>query len=174
MWTISRASATMEATLACSNLGNWGVGWKSHLHWQSFSHIGNLFGVYRCYSQWNSASLRSTNISIKGAALKRSTEFFSMAKIMSIKRACLAETLWSVQKIHFLFNKTKVYVVNWLTWHYKLQYLFCGALYKYWKCIKMCCSIAWWDEPQISISYKRLWTNINDPNETADHYAIQK
>ncbi len=62
--------------------------------------------------EWNSASLRSTNISIYGAALKRSTEFYSMAKIMSIKKVGLAETLCSVQKIHFLFNETKVYVVD--------------------------------------------------------------
>ena len=59
-----------------------------------------------------------------------------MAKIMSINRVCLAETLCSVQKIHFLFNETKVSVVNWLKWHYKLQYLFCGALYNWQKCKK--------------------------------------
>ncbi len=70
--------------------------------------------------QWNSTSLRSTNISIEGAPLKRSTEFFSMAKIMSITRVRLAETVCSVQKIHFLFNEIKVPVLNWLKWNYKL------------------------------------------------------
>ncbi len=84
--------------------------------------------------QWNSTSLCSTkNISIEGAPLKRSTEFFSMAKIMSINRVCLSETVCSVQKIHFLFNEVKVPVLNWLKWNYKLQYLFCGALFNWQK-----------------------------------------
>jgi len=34
-----------------------------------------------------------------------------------------------VFKNTFLFNETKVVVVSGLRWHYKLQHLFCGALY---------------------------------------------
>ncbi len=41
-----------------------------------------------------------------------------------------------VFKIHFLFNETKVSVVKWLNWYYKLQHLFCGVLYNQWKCKK--------------------------------------
>jgi hypothetical protein len=33
-----------------------------------------------------------------------------------------------------LFNKRKVFFVNWLRWHYHLQYLFSGALYNKLKC----------------------------------------
>ncbi len=64
-----------------------------------------------------------------------------MAKIMSIYRVFLTRNSLYCSKIHFLFNETKVSVVNWLKWHYKLQHLFCGALCNQWKYKKMCCSI---------------------------------
>jgi hypothetical protein len=41
-----------------------------------------------------------------------------------------------------LFKETKVFVVNCLELHYKLQHLFFGALYNQSKMQKMCCSIA--------------------------------
>jgi len=44
---------------------------------------------------------------------------------MSINRILLFKFLCGVQKC----NETKVLVVNGLHWHYKLQHLFCGALY---------------------------------------------
>jgi hypothetical protein len=49
-----------------------------------------LDSISNPFDQWNSASLCSTNISIQGAALKRSTETFFMAKIMSINTVFLA------------------------------------------------------------------------------------
>ena len=33
----------------------------------------------------------------------------------------------------YLFNETKILVVNWPKWHDKLQHLFCGAIYNQWK-----------------------------------------
>ena len=38
--------------------------------------------------------------------------------------------------MQYLFNETKILVVNWPKWHDKLQYLFCGALYNQWKILK--------------------------------------
>jgi hypothetical protein len=48
----------------------------------------------------------------------------------------LFELLSAAQKTHILFNETKVFAVNWFKLHYKLQHLFCGALYKPSKCKK--------------------------------------
>ncbi len=56
---------------------------------------------------------------------------------MSINRFNIYWTSLYCSKINFLFNDTKVFVVNWLKWHYQLQHLFCAALYnerKYKKC----------------------------------------
>ncbi len=55
---------------------------------------------------------------------------------MSIQRFFIVWTASARFKNTFLFNETKVLVVNGLTWHYKLQHLFCCALYNQWKCKK--------------------------------------
>jgi hypothetical protein len=55
---------------------------------------------------------------------------------MSLDRVFLAWNSLQCSKIHFLFNEAYIYVANWLKWHYKLQHLFCGALYNQWKCKK--------------------------------------
>ncbi len=88
-------------------------------------------------AKWNSVSLCNTNTSIWGEALKRPSEFFfSRQKSCQLIDFFLLEPLCSVQKYTFLFNEKKVFVINWLKRHCKLQHLFCGALYE-----KTCCSI---------------------------------
>ncbi len=52
-----------------------------------------------------------------------------MTDIMSINRFYIVWNSLLCSKIYYLYNETKVLVVNWLKWHYKLQHLFCGALY---------------------------------------------
>ncbi len=55
-----------------------------------------------------------------------------LTKIMSINRFFIVRTLRSVQKYIFI-HQNKGFAVYWLQWHYKLQHLFCGALYNQWK-----------------------------------------
>jgi len=51
---------------------------------------------------------------------------------MSINRVFLAWNSLYYSQLHFLFNETKVSIVNWLKWPYKLQHLFRGTLYNQW------------------------------------------
>jgi len=84
-----------------------------------------------------------------------------MAKLMSINIFFLVWTYLFCSKIHFWFNDTKVFVVNWLKLHYKLQHLFSGALYNQSKCKKCAvplanCSSADWllARPQLTIDFE--------------------
>ncbi len=98
---------------------------------ESSCSVGNQ-QIY-CYSkyQWNGASLCNTNISRKG----HQKNIFT-AKVISNNRFLIVWNYLLCSKIHFLFYETKVLFVNCLKWHYKLQCLFCGALYNQWKCKK--------------------------------------
>ncbi len=90
----------------------------------------------------------------RGRLWKGQQIYFFVAKMMSICRVFLAWNSLYCSKIHFLFNETKVSVVNWIKWHYKLQRHFCGALYNQWICKKCAVPIAnivqkcptWWGQ----------------------------
>ncbi len=104
-----------------------------------YTFTSNYFGFKKIQIMdvlLNSTSLFNTNISLNGAAQKMSSEINLATKIMSINRFNIFWTSLYCSKIHFLFNKTKVFVVNWPKWHYKLQHLVCGAIYNQWKCKK--------------------------------------
>ncbi len=93
--------------------------WNYHWSWL----ISNLREIL-----WSSASLFKTNISLQGATLKRSSKKMSVSKQISY-----FVNLSVLFKNTFLFNGTKVFVVNWLKWHNKLQHLLCGAFCNQWK-----------------------------------------
>ncbi len=96
--------------------------------------ILSLCSVSTNFLKWNSASLCNTNIGLYEAAMKRSSENVFTRKIFQYKWFFSSLNLSVLFKNTFLFNETKVFVINWLKRHDKFQHLFCGALYNKWKC----------------------------------------
>ncbi len=75
-------------------------------------------------------------LAYRGQLWKGHQKKIFMTKIVSIHSCLLFEPISSLQK-YISLDETKVSVINWHNWHYKLKFLFCGALYNQWKCIKV-------------------------------------
>ncbi len=90
-----------------------------------------------------------------------------MTNIMSTIDFLLLESLTSVQKYSFCSMKPRFSVVNWVKWQYKLQHLFCGALYNQWKCKKMH-NLVWFLFPEWQWRVKISLNN--KPKETHEKY----
>ncbi len=92
--------------------------------WLSMFRLGRMLSyrnvlilILLWYTIWQK---QNSTTSLKGHQKKNSWEK------MTFIRFLIFFNFSGVQKIHFLFNETKVFVVNWLKLHYKLQHLFCA------------------------------------------------